>query len=462
MKLQIQNYFKNLKNILRKIDFIELYSLPGIFKIDLRNDQLLNFDSLKKSFFKKKYVINDIKKIQKSKIIFISHYLGNIKNKNNDFYYGNLLDFLRRKKIDFSIILLNKTNQPVSQIIKKYQNSNIGIAIVDNYFNPLGGLSILVNIFFIYIKFLFKQKKIIFNNNEKKILKQKFKFRDFLSSRNTIQLTINIKKIIDIAIPSLKKIILTYEGHSFEKLLISHCNKNKIYTIGYYFSVIRDFDTSIFYSMGKDTNPRSLWVTGYNIKKFFKKKLKINNIESKIEVIGYSRKIKTNEKKIVKKKTILFCPEGLYSETLNMFDFASKLKKKFSSLHITLRIHPEIESFFHKKLSELDINIEISKNKLDKDLKDAAILIYRGSSVCINAVYQKVLPVYLNLDDKINLDPLFQISKFSISKPEDFVIILKFLSNDKKLNNYLDHLKKYASSYFENFRYKKVYKLLKL
>jgi hypothetical protein len=71
------------------------------------------------------------------------------------------------------------------------------------------------------------------------------------------------------------------------------------------------------------------------------------------------------------------------------------------------------------------------------------------------------LPVYLNLNDQINLDPLFQISKFKVSEPEKFMGILNFLSNKKKLNNYLISLKQYANSYFENFNYSKIYKMLK-
>lgn len=461
MKLQIQNYFKNLKNILRKINFIELYSLPSIFKIDLRNDQLFNYNSFKKNIFQKKYIINSIEKFSSSKIIFISHYLGNIKSKKNDFYYGNLFKYLEKKKIKFSVILLNKTDQLPSNIIKQYQNFNIGTAVVDNYYNPLSSSYVLVRIFYIYIKFLFKQRKINFNKKEKKILEQKFKFSNFLDSRNTIQLFLNIKKIINISIPNLKKIILTYEGHSFEKLIISYCNKKNIHAVGYFFSVIRDFDTSIFYSMGEKFNPKSVWVTGRKIKKYFKKKLKTNKVHTNIEVIGYSRQIKKYEKNFDKNKTILFCPEGLYSETLQMFRFASNLKKKFPYLRVIFRTHPEIESFFIKKLSDIDNNIKISKNKLDKDLNNASILVYRGSSLCINAIHANILPVYLNLNDQINLDPLFQINKFKVSEPEKFMIILNFLSNKKKFNNYLNSLKQYANLYFENFNYSKIYKMLK-
>lgn len=463
MKLQIQNYFKNLKNILKKINFLELYSLPNLFKIDLRNDKLFFYNSLKKKIFRKKYAIVNPEKFSKSEVIFISHYLGSIKNQKKDFYYGGLFDYLKKKNINVSVILLNKTNYLPSKIVEKYVNSNIGIAVVDNYYNPLSSFYIFLYIVYIYIKFKFKKRTTYFNKKEKKILQEKFKFTNFLFSRNTIQLYLNIKKIIDLAIPNLKKIIITYEGHSFEKLIISYCNKKNINTIGYFFSVIRDFDNSIFYSMGSNTNPRSLWVTGQNIKKYFIKKLKTVKTKKNIEVIGYSRQIRKNKKISKNSKVILFCPEGLYSETLNMFRFASTLKKNFPYLRIIFRTHPEIKSFFIRKLSDMDSNIKISKNKLDKDLENASILVYRGSSLCINAIYASILPVYLNLKDKINLDPLFQVSKskFRVNNPKEFIEIFKFLSNKKKLNNYLIDLKKYTNLYFENFNYNKIYKILK-
>ena len=143
-----------------------------------------------------------------------------------------------------------------------------------------------------------------------------------------------------------------------------------------------------------------------------------------------------------------------------MFKFASNLKKKFPYLKIIFRTHPEIESFFIKKLSEIDNHIKISKNKLDIDLNNASILVYRGSSLCINAIYANILPVYLNLNDQINLDPLFQINKFKVSEEEQFMDILKFLLNKKKFINYLNSLRQYANLYFENFNLKKIYKIL--
>ena len=71
------------------------------------------------------------------------------------------------------------------------------------------------------------------------------------------------------------------------------------------------------------------------------------------------------------------------------------------------------------------------------------------------------MPVYLNLNDQINLDPLFQINKFKVSEPEKLMIVVNFLSNKKKFNSYLNSLKQYANLYFENFNYKKIYKMLK-
>ena len=95
----MKKYYENLNRILNKINYDFLYSVPLIFKSKSRNDvnPEIKFDL---NIFKKKFLIEKKETFSNSEIIIISHYVGQNKNKiiNNDPYYGNLFNKLRKAK----------------------------------------------------------------------------------------------------------------------------------------------------------------------------------------------------------------------------------------------------------------------------------------------------------------------------------------------------------------------------
>ena len=71
-------------------------------------------------------------------------------------------------------------------------------------------------------------------------------------------------------------------------------------------------------------------------------------------------------------------------------------------------------------------NIIISQGKnLDNDIKKSKLVLYRGSSTVIEAVKSGLVPLYLNFDDKINIDILknFFNSKNYVNKFKDLILL---------------------------------------
>ena len=102
MKLNNKIYFKYLSLILKKFKIDFLYLIPEIYNHNQRHDRKENrFTNLFKNLFifDKNYLIQDTKSYLKSEIIFLSHYVGDVyKDKDLDFYYGQLFKKLKKKK----------------------------------------------------------------------------------------------------------------------------------------------------------------------------------------------------------------------------------------------------------------------------------------------------------------------------------------------------------------------------
>ena len=428
--MQNKDYFKNIQSIINKLNLKILISIPGIFRTTNRIDKKIKTKH-KFQLFENDTAIQYTKKVKNSKIFFISHYLGNVSDQNLDFYYHDLFKKLQKDKKMFSVILLNKTSEKPKQIIKKFSKSKISRIIINNYTHPLNNPLLILWIIFQFLIFKFKLTFVKLTNKEKQLTKI-FTLRKFLQTRNTLSFTQKIKKIVKRT--KIKFFFSTFEGHSFEKNLISHFNKRKIKTFGYFFSVIRNFDSCIFYDFEKKTTPLYILFTGQVVKKIFLKKIKSSFEDTKFDIMGYTRpvkKIKSNSKK----KFILICPEGFYNETEKMLNFAQKLLSKYNKIRIIFRLHPEIKISnikFPKYLKKNDRFI-FSKNTLEEDLSKSKLLLYRGSSVCINAINNNIIPIYLNLGDYLNIDPLYEINKNIVNSTKDVKKYLDFIDQKKNI-----------------------------
>ena len=94
--------------------------------------------------------------------------------------------------------------------------------------------------------------------------------------------------------------------------------------------------------------------------------------------------------------------------------FYLQFLKLNNSINFIWRFHPIID--IKKILKDINYknkqkNIEISQgNNLDSDIRKSKLVLYRGSSTVIEAVKKGLIPLYLNSNDKINIDILKQFN----------------------------------------------------
>ncbi len=379
--------------------------------------------------FEKNYAI--LENNCKIKNIIISH-LVNYDNINfkNDFYFGELASMLNR-----SSTLLIFIDHIKSQKNKIKQNLNENFIILSqnlSFFEEIRVHSICL------FKIMFKSKN-------------KITLIEYINLVDNERIFKQLKKIIISYKP--KKVIFTFEGNEYERLLVnsSKINNLNFETIGYQFGVIKKKQILNFKTLNKKFIAKKiLTINKYNEKllnKSIGKRSEIINIGSlKIpKKIYFSRK----RKKSKKEKKILVLPEGIPEEMNIFLNFCgSEMNNNFK---FNIRLHPILKNNnYLKKISvKISHNINFSRNSLIKDLQENNYVLYRGTSTIIEAINFNLIPVYLNKINELSVDPLFQINKHHIINEDNKFSDFLNISNKKSLISERKHLSLFAKNYYE-------------
>ena len=272
-----------------------------------------------------------------------------------------------------------------------------------------------------------------------------------MGTKKNLNLLYNFRKILNQI--NFDKLIIPYEGYSWERLLIKETKKKnkKIKCLGYHFSAISQHQHSIFRKVNFNYEPDVIYTTGNFVKNKFQKMT-----NHKVKIIGTSRFFKKKKKYIQKRNKIflyncLVLPEGIKSECKKLFQFSFVAAKKFKNIKFIWRLHPTMN--FEKLLPNVGLsknnmpnNIILSEKSFFKDIDEANICLYRGSTSAITALQKGILPIYLDEPESLNIDPLFELNKWkkSIKNLNDYEKIINFKFKNLK-SNYND--KKFAINF---------------
>ena len=386
------------------------------------------------NYFKDIKIFNERIKNKNYELIILDNFSKEIQLKRKSNYYSDLNLILEKKNIRYINLFKNFSNKKIEkEKIKKNQ------IILDNTHNLFFEILLIFKILgrkFYFELFIFL-RKIRLNNNSKYFLKKAISLKNIASSSYTLRLCRQIERYIKHLNP--KYFVLTIEGNSWEKILIHHI-KNKfkdIKIIGVQFSAIYENDYPLKKSIGKIYEPHILICKDYmnylNIKKLklFKNSKVIYNNLNIVE-----KKTKKIKKKFNKIKCLV-TPEKNISEILSILDFINDLSIKNKSISFYLRLHPNLESSIVSQVKKkCNKNIIISKTTLLNDLNNCNVLIYRGSSICIDALKKGLRLVYYN-NSKFNIDPIktLEIKNNYFFNIKQFLNILK---TKQKINQNID------------------------
>jgi len=398
------------------------------------------------SFFIKKFQFSN-QNHNNYDLLILSHLINNNKiNFKNDYIFNGIIDKLNNKNYKSFIVYLNHFNNYNNNYIL---SKNIGFK------NNIKFTIKYLKLFYRYFS-MNKLKNFEFNYKLKRKL-----ILEILSTSNIYNEIISEQIIILLLKLNIKNILITYEGYALERFIINKVKKSKvnIRCIAYNHSGLWPGQNSMKLDMGNNYNPDIIYFAGkIHNRRFFN----ANKIKIKTGILGSNRNFQVKKIQSNEHLTVLFLPEGILDEVKNMLSFALKICASDANINCIFRFHPDINS----QIKNLSIytskynNLTFSKNTFEDDLSISNLAIYRGSTTCVAALANKIIPIYYDLGDNINIDFLYDFSefKFKVSNLNEFN---KIKNNYKKIMNTHNAKKDKIEKYCEEIFYNKI-KLINL
>lgn len=152
---------------------------------------------------------------------------------------------------------------------------------------------------------------------------------------------------------------------------------------------------------------------------------------------------------------ISFDGMGLVSVTL-LLEWLLECEEIFKNFTVCLRFHPDIDvhDLMGQSIDAFPKYFRISKDTLAKDLKESFCVLYRHSSVGLQALRNGLPAVHLAVNTPISGDPLeeFDAYKWTVHKQEELDFLLqKIASIDSKTRDTLARIAhKFSRDYFSD------------
>jgi hypothetical protein len=361
-------------------------------------------------------------------VLIISHLVNaSAKKDDPDFYFNELPEHLQSKGYQTTVALLNHTRgfkgwsstntKPVKFFIPRRLSFTREIGLLIQ--------SLKAAIFFL---------KQAFSENDP--IKRSFLFELSLNvfSVDTLR-AFRIYGIVTKAISStnVHTLILTWEGHSWERLLCYAANTaaRKITSIGYQHTILFPSSHALKRSIGKMYDPYVILTVGSVTKNI----IASSPGAEKIKVTEYGSPRLQANRTYKHKETIqngcLVAPEGLVNECIILFVFGIETAKRMPDIDFVFRTHPSMKfsdlQAGDTRLQQLPGNVTISANKnIDDDFNKCSWLLYRSSSVALFAILNGLRPLYLQLENELSIDPLYTLHswRLNVNRPDELISII--------------------------------------
>ena len=422
---------KKILNLLFKLNKINL-----IYKCKLKIKFFYNILSLLSKVFYTSFIFNkeDLDKIcstQNFDLAIVSH-LNNIDQlkSKEDPYFGNIIDSLTKKNVRVILILIPHCvyNKKIIEVFRR-ENKNINLYILNE--NLITFRKAIKE-----LKSLIKERLLLLEISK---TKKGFSKNLHLFTAETLISEDNQKNIIYasqlseiVSSTNLKNIIMTFEGHSWEKIFFasSRISNPKIKCFGYQHTLIFKNDYYFKRPFNKFYDPEVIFCSGIKTSLIFS-----NIFKNKINIINVgtpknSNKLKTLKVNYKNKKAILFLPSGDESEANLMTRFAYEFAKSNPQKHIIIRYHPLINKEFSKNYKNSLTNLEISESNIINDCKSSKWAIYLSSTSIFEAIQNGCYPIKFEYKiSNLSNDPLWQIKSPLILKCKSHFDLYRIIRN---------------------------------
>lgn len=404
------NLFCKISSLTKSFFLVILSLLVDLF------DSLL-FGTSPSKHFNRKYFFSSV---------FVSHALSfDILSATDDFYFGSLPCELNNKNLSVCTVYLNHTKQKSFRSRFYIVDSHSYKILLPSCFDIYTELSFVFSLFSNIIYFI-----TIFYRSPSSFTFW-FSLRCIIESfSRSTRLALRLSYFLSlISNCNTNQVITTYEGHSWERLVYHTLHKRfpSIVCCGYLHAILFNKQFSATLKLNDSFNPDHIFTAGpYSNRNLCSLDFPPT---TSVSTLGSSRSFNYSLKAssfTTTSNTILVLPEGLIDECLLLFNYSLQVASIFPQFNFIWRVHPVIN--FYSQVashlySQLPPNIYLSTSSLESDILKSKFCLYRGSTAAVTAASHGCIPIFLDIDGNLNVDPLYEVSNSrpSVSIPSHFL-----------------------------------------
>ena len=363
---------------------------------------------------KPKPQIEKDKKTPTVDILFVGHLVDHQDLiDTNDRYYGDLPTVCAEQGWSVHNVWLNQTK---SEVVSSSRSAKTNITVLDRRLSVIGEFKNFMSLCIDAVRICLEgaagsaqgeANPALFRRHKRFIAARHMNYRNMAAIRIA-------KQIAGIVAEYRPKIIIyTFEGQAWERVLCKCIRENSpsICMIGYQHTVLAPGVRNINSRIGGGCDASHILTAGritYDIlleqSEFSAENITIaGSPKAMTRVDAGSQNFHGN---------VLGAPEGQLSEVKIIADWLLAGAVAFPKINFVLRLHPLtskcLVTKYCPKLATAPKNFRISDAELEEDLSVASWVLYRGSSVVLNALTKNIRPIYV--DGLIQLTSISWIS----------------------------------------------------
>lgn len=224
-------------------------------------------------------------------------------------------------------------------------------------------------------------------------------------------------------------VVVTHEGHAWERIIFAAARSAfpAVRCVGYQHAALFRMQHAIRRNLANKYNPDQILTAGIiskmqlehapNLEGIPVSVLGSNRSPKKVNVIG-----RTFNQENVNDGGVPAClviPEGVASECHILFEFSLESARAAPDILFVWRLHPLVSlstlTAQNPNLRNLPKNIRWSHVTLEEDIACSRWALYRGSTAVVQSVVAGLRPIYLQLQDELTIDPLYELQDWRIS-----------------------------------------------
>jgi hypothetical protein len=256
----------------------------------------------------------------------------------------------------------------------------------------------------------------------------------------------------------IERMMLIYEGNVFERACIQAYRKRASgVVVGYSHAVVFPLNLKIRMTAKEFKSrpePDYLVSSGNENKRLM---VEIGNRKSNTIYPGISLRhipeTTMSSRRQMQSNQILLALDGVKSAE-KVLNWAFENEKIFRDFIVKVRSHPNIliSSLLSQCMEAMPANFSISTDSLKQDLTDSFCVLYRQTSIGLQALTNGIPAIHLNVDAPLVCDPIENLKslKWSISTGYELSLALNQIKDlgHKKVQNNTKIARAYAQSFF--------------